>query len=73
MVSYRCKACIWFDIRNPVTVSGFVDTFGCCRKKWPIVRQDKDGNYLSNWVLVKPDDFCGECMPDKEVTSGLPK
>ena len=64
MVDWRCKMCMWFDFRTPVLQGGH-ELSGFCRKKWPIVRQDSEGNYRGNWTLVELEDFCGEWMPDK--------
>ena len=49
MVNYRCKNCTWFDFRNPV-LQGGRELSGYCRKKWPIVRQDSEGDYRGNWA-----------------------
>ena len=66
MVPYRCKLCQWFDFRDPICLIDYGDVeHGLCRKKWPIVHLDKAGHYHSSWVFVKPEDFCGEWMPDK--------
>ena len=57
----NCETCRWFD--------GSPDLLGHCHKNPPRIFGNPDGEYMSDFPVVDPEDWCGQWKERIDVPS----